>query len=58
MDNDGKKLGITYIASLFLFIMATVLSVMEGKRPPLIITLLIIVPGTVSFVRLIKKKTK
>ena len=58
MDNSRKKLIITYIACLLLFILATILSVIDGKKPPLIISLLIIVPGTISFVRLVKNKAK
>jgi hypothetical protein len=58
MDKSRKKLIITYITCLLLFIMATILSVIDGKKPPLIISLLIIVPGTISFVRLVKNKAK
>ena len=58
MDKSRKKLIITYITCLLLFIMATILSVIDGKKPPLIISLLIIVPGTISLVRLVKNKAK
>jgi len=58
MDKSRKILIITYITCLLLFIMATILSVIDGKKPPLIISLLIIVPGTISFVRLVKNKAK
>lgn len=55
IKNKRRDLSVVYVASLLLFVLATILSILDGKRPSIVISLLIIVSGTVGFIRLMKK---
>ena len=53
-----KTLVVVYLVSMLLLGMATVLFIIDGNKLPTAIFLLLIVFGTIGFIRLMKDKTK
>jgi hypothetical protein len=56
MNISKKFLTIAYVVCLSLIAMATLISITVGKRPSVVLLSLIIVPGTIGYIRLMKKK--
>jgi hypothetical protein len=56
MNISRKFLTIAYVVCLLLIAMATLISISEGERPSIVLLSLIIVPGTIGYIRLMKQK--